>query len=38
MEFSREKCAMLVMKSGTRDMTDGMEVPNHDRIRTLEGN
>ena len=24
------------MKSGKRHMTDGMELPNHDRIRTLE--
>ena len=36
MEFGIEKCAMLVMKSGKRHMTDGMELPNHDRIRTLE--
>ena len=35
MEFGIEKCAMLVMKSGKRHMTDGMEQPNHDRIRTL---
>ena len=27
---------MLVMKSGKRHMTEGMELPNHDRIRTLE--
>ena len=33
-----EKCAMLVMKSGKRHMTDGMELPNHDKIRTLEEN
>ena len=32
MEFSMEKCAMLVMKSGKRHMTDGMELPNHDKI------
>ena len=38
MEFGREKCAMLVMKSGKRHMTDGMELPNYDRIRTLEEN
>ena len=25
---------MLVMKSGKRPMTDGMELPNHDKIRT----
>ena len=35
MEFGIEKCAMLVMKSGKRYMTDGMELPNHDKIRTL---
>ena len=38
MEFGIKKCAMLVMKSGKRHMTDGMELPNHDRIRTLEEN
>ena len=37
-EFGIEKCAMLVMKSGKRHMTDGMELPNQDRIRTLEEN
>ena len=26
------------MKSGKRHMTDGMELPNHDKIRTLEEN
>ena len=36
MEFGIEKCAMLVMKSGKQHMTDGMELPNHDRIRTFE--
>ena len=36
MEFGIEKCAMLVMKSGKRLMTDGIELPNQDRIRTLE--
>ena len=35
MEFGIEKCAMLVMKSGKRHMTDGMELPNQDKIRTL---
>ena len=34
-EFGKEKCAKLVMKSGKRHMTDGMELPNHDKIRTL---
>ena len=36
MEFGIEKCAMLVMKSGKRRLMDGMELPNQDKIRTLE--
>ena len=36
MEFGIEKCTTLVMKSGKRHMTDGTELPNQDRIRTLE--
>ena len=35
MEFGEEKCAMLIMKSGKRHITDRMELPNHDKIRTL---
>ena len=35
MEFSMEKYAMLVIKSGKRHLTDGMELPNQDKIRTL---
>ena len=35
MEFCIEKCAMLVMKSAKRHMTDRMELLNHDKIRTL---
>ena len=35
MEFSREKYAILVMKSGKRYLTDGMELPSQDKIRTL---
>ncbi len=35
MEFGIEKCAMLVMKSGKRHLTDGMELPNQYKIRTL---
>ena len=35
MEFGIEKCAMPVMKSGKRHLTDGMELPNQDKIRTL---
>ena len=38
MEFGMEKCAMLVMKSGKRHLTDGMELPNKDKIRTLAEN
>ena len=38
MEFSIGKCALLVMQSGKRHMTDGMELPNHDKIRTLKEN
>ena len=38
MEFDIEKCAMLVMKSGKRYLTDGMELPNQDKIRTLGEN
>ena len=38
MEFGIEKCAMLIMKSDKRHVTDGMELPYHDRIRTLEEN
>ena len=35
MEFGIEKCAMLVMKNGKWHLTDGMELPNQDKIRTL---
>ena len=38
MEFGIEKCAMLVVKSGKRHLTDGMELPNQDKIRTLAEN
>ena len=38
MEFGIEKCSMLIMKSGKQHMTDGIELPNHDKIRTLEEN
>ena len=33
MEFGIEKCATLIMKSGKQHMTDGMELPNKDKIR-----
>ena len=38
MEFGIEKYAMLVMKSGKRHLTDGMELPNKDMIKTLAEN
>ena len=38
MEFGIEKCAMLVMKSGKRHLTDGMKLPNQDKIKTLTEN
>ena len=34
-EFGMEKCAMLIMKSGKWHLTDGMELPKQDKIRTL---
>ena len=33
--FGIEKCAMILMKSGKRHMTDGMELPNQDKVITL---
>ena len=38
MEFDIEKCAMLIMKSGKRHLTDGIELPNQNKIRTLTEN
>ena len=38
MEFGIEKCAMLVMKTGKRQITDGMELPIQEKIRTLAEN
>ena len=36
MEFGIEKCAMPVTKRDKRHLTDGMQLPNQDKIRTLE--
>ena len=36
MEFGIERCAMLIMRSGKRHLTDRMELPNQDKIRTPE--
>ena len=38
MESGKEKCAMRVMKSGLRHVTDGMELPNPENIRTFRKN
>ena len=38
MEFGIEKCALLVMKSGKRHLTDGIELSNQNKIRTLAEN
>ena len=38
MECGIEKCVLLVMKSCNRDLTDGIELPNQDKIRTLAEN
>ena len=38
MEFGIEKCALLVIKSGKRHLTDGIELQNQDKIRTLAEN
>ena len=38
MEFGIEKCALLVMKSGKRHLTDEMELSNQDKFRTLAEN
>ncbi len=37
-KISIEKCAMLVMKSGKLQLTDEMELPNQDKIKTLAEN
>ena len=36
MEFGIEKCAMK-MRSGKRQMTEGIELSNQEKIRTLGG-
>ena len=38
MEFGIEKCAMLVMKSGKQHTTDGIELLNQNKIKTLGEN
>ena len=36
MAFGIEKCAKRVMKSGKRHLTDGMEMPNQDKLEHSE--
>ena len=38
MEFGIEKCYLLAMKSGKRYITDGIELSNQNKIRTLTEN
>ena len=38
MELGIEKCALLIMKSDKQHLTDGIELPNQDKIRTLGEN
>ena len=38
MEFGIGKCAMIGMKSGKQHLTDGMELPKQDMIRTIGEN
>ena len=35
MEFGIEKLVMLIMKSGKKQMTEGIELLNQEKIRTL---
>ena len=35
MGFGIEKCAMIVMKGGKRHLTNRMELPSQDKIRTF---
>ena len=37
MEFGIEKCAMLIIKSRKSQITEGIELPNQERIRMLGG-
>ena len=34
-ESGTEKCAMLIMKGGKRQITEWIELPNQERIRTV---
>ena len=36
MEIDNKKCAILKVKSRKRQMSEGMKLPNQERIKTLE--
>ena len=36
MEFSIEKCSMLIMKSGKRETTEEIEVPSQESIKAVQ--
>ena len=36
MDFEKEKCAMLILKSGKRQTVERIELSNQESIRTLE--
>ena len=38
MEFGIEKCPLLIKKNGKRKMTERIELPNQEKIRTLGEN
>ena len=35
MEFGIENCTMLVMKSSKRHVTEGIDLPNQEKVRAL---
>ena len=35
MKFGIEKCARRIMKGGKRHITEGIDLPNQEKIRTL---
>ena len=34
-KFGSDKCAMLIMKSGERELPEGIQLPNQKNIKTL---
>ena len=35
-EFGTEKCAMLIMKNGKREITEETELPNQERMKKFK--